>query len=366
MVTVRTDWIPRCPRTRARTRAWCRVGYGPGVYLPVRPPVAPMLARLTRELPRGAGLNFEPKWDGMRALVFRDGAEVDVRSRHDRPLARYFPEIVAALRAIAAPRFVLDGELLAAQFSALLTRLHPARSRVDRLARETPASYVAFDLLALDGDDLRERPFVERRTALVRLLASAPPPLWPTPATEDPVIAGEWLAGGVDGADGVVVKPGDLRYEPGRRVMLKVKREHTVDCVVAGYRLFTDPPSVASLPLGLYDDTEALRHVGVSSSFPRAERIALLHRLSPLAVPLPGHPWQHGFGLEGGPTGRLRGAGSRWTPQLSLDWVPVRPELVCEVGYDRLDGVRFRHPAAVKRWRTDRDPRSCRLDQLRP
>jgi ATP-dependent DNA ligase len=328
----------------------------------VMPPVAPMLARLARELPLD-GYLYEPKWDGFRCLAFRDGDEIDLRSRNQRPLARYFPEIAEALLGLEERRFVLDGELVVEGlgFEALLARLHPAASRVERLRAETPASFVAFDLLAAGGDDLRERPFVERRARLEELLRDVPPPLVVTPLTEEPARAAEWL----DRFEGVVAKHADLRYEAGRRAMVKVKRERTADCVVAGFRWLVDRPLPSSLLLGLYDDEERLRHVGLASGFSERLRQELLERLRPLRVPLAGHAWQHGFLLAGSPAGRLHGAAGRWAPEeMELDWTPVAPELVCEVAYGEVDGHRFRHPARFRRWRPDRDPASCRLEQL--
>jgi len=328
----------------------------------VTPPVAPMLARLARELPVD-GYLYEPKWDGFRCLAFRDGHELDLRSRNQRPLARYFPEIVEALLDLEERRFVLDGELVVEGlgFEALLARLHPAASRVERLRAETPASFVAFDVLAAGEDDLRERPFVERRARLEELLRDVPPPLVVTPLTEEPARAAKWL----DRYEGVVAKHADLRYEAGSRAMVKVKRERTADCVVAGFRWLVDRPLPSSLLLGLYDDEERLRHVGLASGFSERLRHELLERLRPLRVPLAGHPWQHGFLLAGSPAGRLHGAAGRWAPEeMELDWTPVAPELVCEVAYGEVDGHRFRHPARFRRWRPDRDAASCRLEQL--
>jgi ATP-dependent DNA ligase len=337
--------------------------------LPVAPPVAPMLARLSRELPEGDFV-YEPKWDGFRCLAFTVPAgEVELRSRNQRPLARYFPELVDALRALRRAA-VLDGELVIVgprgfDFSALLARMHPAASRVARLARETPASFVAFDLLAEGEEDLRPCPFAERRARLERLIDAAPPLVRLTPATGDPAIARGWLERFQGaGIDGVVAKRRDLPYEPGRRTMVKVKREHTVDCVVAGLRTFQGEPVVASLLLGLWDGG-ALRHVGVASSFPERERRELHAALAPLLVPLGGHPWERGFNLANSPTGRLAGSAGRWDPrEMALDWTPLAPERVAEVAYDRLDDLRFRHPARLVRWRPDRDARSCTLDQL--
>jgi ATP-dependent DNA ligase len=328
-----------------------------------------MLARLARELPRD-GYVYEPKWDGFRCLVFRDGG-IDLRSRNQRPLARYFPEIVEALQALPAPRFVLDGELVVTtragfDFAALLARLHPAASRVERLRRETPASLIAFDLIAREHDDLRERPFRERRSLLEAMLRGTAPPLFLTPATDDPARAAVWLERFQGaGVDGVVAKHAELRYEPGRRAMIKVKHERTADCVVAGFRWFVDRPLPSSLLLGLYDAEGALRHVGIASAFGEQARRELLERLRPLRVPLAGHPWEHGFLLAGSPAGRLPGAAGRWAPEeMEQDWTPVAPEQVCEVAYDQLDEHRFRHPARFRRWRPDRDPLSCRLEQL--
>jgi ATP-dependent DNA ligase len=337
--------------------------------LPVRPPLEPMLGRLARELPRD-GFVYEPKWDGFRCIAFRAGGELDLRSRHGRPLARYFPELTEALTAIAEERFVVDGEVVVLSgrgfdFPALMARLHPAATRVERLRRETPVQLMAFDLLALGGEDLCERPFAERRARLADLLAGAGPPLRLTPATEDVEVALEWLDRfqGV-GIDGVMAKLRDQPYRPGVRAMVKVKRERTADCVLAGFRLFGGEPLVASLLLGLYDDTRELQHVGVVSSFAEARRRELFGELRPLVVPLERHPWRSGFLLAGGAMGRLPGAAGSWTPDLERDWIPVSPERVCEVAYDQLDDHRFRHPARFRRWRPDRDPRSCTLDQL--
>jgi len=327
-----------------------------------------MLARLARELPLGDYL-YEPKWDGFRCLAFRDGDEVDLRSRNQRPLARYFPEVVEALLALRQSRFVLDGELVVAgpegfDFEALLSRLHPAASRVERLRRETPASYVAFDVLALGARDLCEAPLRERRAQLEAFLPEPRPPLHVTPVTDDPQVATAWLdrfQGA--GIDGVVAKHVALRYVPGRREMIKVKRERTAECVVAGFRWLVDRPLPSSLLLGLYEDG-SLRHVGIASGFAERKRHELLERLRPFVVPLEGHPWETGFLLPGGPAGRLPGAAGRWAPGMTQDWTPIAPQLVCEVAYDQVDVDRFRHPARFKRWRPDRDAQSCALDQI--
>ena len=330
-----------------------------------------MLARLVRELPVGPYL-YEPKWDGFRCLAFRDGDDVDLRSRHDRPLARYFPEIVTALRASSADRVALDGELILARgpdrpfdFAALMRRLHPSATRVERLATETPAAYVAFDLLALGQDDLRGHGFGERRHRLEAVLEDAAPPLHLTPVTRDVDAATRWFErfrGG--GIDGIVAKREDLPYEPGRRTMTKVKHERTADCVIAGVRLFAGEPRISSLLLGLYDERDALRHVGVVTPLPQAMRRDLITELAPLAVDIGAHPWREGFSIGASPLGRLKGSASRWLPEMGLDWLPLQPERVVEVGFDQVDVDRFRHPARFRRWRPDRTAASCRLEQL--
>jgi ATP-dependent DNA ligase len=322
-----------------------------------------MLARRERELPRD-GYVYEPKWDGFRCLAFRDCDEVDLRSRNQRPLARYFPELVAALRALPVERFVLDGEIVVADdFEALLRRLHPAASRVERLSVETPASFVAFDVIVYGGDDVRAQPFLARRQLLERLFAGAVAPLALTELTDDEGRAAAWLEGR-NGIDGVVAKHRDLRYEPGARAMVKVKRERTADVVVAGFRWLTDRPLPSSLLLGLYDDGGALRHIGVASSFAADRRRALLEEIAPYVVELAGHPWEHGFLLAGGSTGKLPGAAGRWTPEMEQDWLPLAPVLVCEVAFDQVDGYRLRYPARFRRWRPDLDPGACTLAQL--
>jgi ATP-dependent DNA ligase len=332
--------------------------------------IAPMLARLVRELPSNDDYVFEPKWDGFRCLACHAGDAIELHSRHGNPLGRYFPEIVAALTRVQPAPWVIDGELLACvngrfDFAALMGRLHPASSRVQELARRTPAIFVAFDLVMLGGEDLAGAGFAERRRRLESDLRGVEPPIYVTPATEDRELAARWLAqfcGG--GLDGVVAKHRELSYQPGKRAMLKVKHERTAECVVAGMRLDDDPPSVASLLLGLYGDGGALEHIGVVSSFPRTQRIALVGELAPLAAPLGGHPWERGFLLAGGPMGRLKGAAGRWMPGMPLDWVPLRPERVAEVSYTQVDAHRLRHPAKLVRWRPDRDPGSCHIDQL--
>jgi ATP-dependent DNA ligase len=339
---------------------------------PVTPPLEPMLARRADSLPSGDYL-YEPKWDGFRCLAFRQDREVDLRSRNDRPLARYFPEVVGELLALHESGFVLDGEIVVPSpgghdFDALLARIHPAASRVARLSRETPARFVAFDLLARDGEDLRGRRFDERRAILEEVLAGATGTVAPTPSTRLEADAARWLdcASG-SGIDGVVAKRADLPYVSGARRMVKVKRERTADCVVAGFRLYVDRPLISSLLLGLYDDKGRLRHIGTVTAFTRERRRRMLDELRPLAVPLAGHPWEHGFLIGGSSMGRLAGAAARWSPaEMTLDWVPLAPERVCEVAFDHLDRDRLRHPARFRRWRPDRDARSCTFEQLEP
>jgi ATP-dependent DNA ligase len=322
-----------------------------------------MLARLERELPRD-GYLYEPKWDGFRCLVFRDGGDVDLRSRNQRPLARYFPELVEALRGLSLEQFALDGEIIVAgDFEALLRRLHPAASRVQRLSAETPASFVAFDLMAYCSDDVRAQPFRERRRLLEQLFADAAPPLVLTDVTEDERRATEWLDAG-NGIDGVVAKHRDLPYQAGARAMVKVKRERTADCVVAGFRWLVDRPLPRSLLLGLYDDAGALHHIGVVTAIPEARRRTLLEEISPYVIDIEAHPWARGFLLAGSPTGKLPGAAGRWTPEMTQDWTPLAPVLVCEVAYDQVDGQRLRHPARFRRWRPDLEARACTLGQF--
>jgi ATP-dependent DNA ligase len=346
--------------------------------LPVMPPVKPMLAKSVPDVPDPdrfpAGALYEPKWDGFRAVVFRDGDEVELGSRNERPLTRYFPEVVAGVRAQLPERCVVDGEIVIAgpdalNFEALLQRIHPAESRVRRLAAETPASFIAFDLLAHGDEDLTRRGFAERRARLEVALADAQPPVFLTPATTDVALARSWfeLFEGA-GLDGLVVKAADLTYRPNERVMLKVKHGRTADCVVAGFRWHTSGPVVGSLLLGLYDADGGLQHVGVCGAFTAARRKELVAELEPYrAADLDGHPWQAWAAMadEGGqPAGRLPGAVSRWNSQKDLSWVPLRPELVCEVAYDHMEGTRFRHTAQFRRWRPDRDPASCTYEQL--
>jgi ATP-dependent DNA ligase len=331
-------------------------------------PIDPMLARLARTLPDGDEWRYEPKWDGFRALVVRDGDAVELWSRNRRSLGRYFPELADAVHDGVADDTVVDGEIIVTtehgpDFAALMSRLHPAASRVARLAREQPARLVLFDLLADRGVDVRASTFDERRAALAALAPHDAARVTVTPITRDRRDAQRWLeAPAGSGVDGVVAKHAQSIYEAGRRTMVKVKAERTMDCVVAGARTFDDG-DVASLLLGLYDD-DVLRHVGVASGMGKALRAQLRRDLEPLVTDLATHPWAHGFALEGGPMGRLKGAAGRWTPDLPLDWIPLAPVLVCEVAFDQVDGYRLRHPARFRRWRPDRDAESCTLEQL--
>jgi ATP-dependent DNA ligase len=337
------------------------------VVLPVEPPVAPMLAKLTRALPEGEGLHYEPKWDGFRCIVFRDGDDVVLGSRNERPLTRYFPELVDALRDNLPDRCVVDGEIVVAgpdglDFDALSQRIHPAASRVALLARTTPASFVAFDLLALGDDDLRHEPYAVRRRILEQALSPSSAPVHLTPVTTSPDVARDWFSR-FEGAglDGVVVKDAGLTYQPDKRVMLKVKHERTADCVVGGFRWHKSGAVVGSLLLGLFDDAGILHHVGVASGFSTARRSAFLEVLEPCRTDaVAGHPWLG----ERTAAGRVPGGESRWSAGKDLSWEPVRPEPVVEVAYDHLQGDRFRHATTFVRWRPDRDPASCTYDQL--
>ncbi|MGD0392587.1 MAG: ATP-dependent DNA ligase [Acidimicrobiales bacterium] len=335
--------------------------------LPVVPPVSPMLAKLTRSLPEDDGLFYEPKWDGFRCIVFRDGDSVVLGSRNEKPLNRYFPELIESLLGNVPDRCVLDGEIVIAgpaglDFDALSQRIHPAASRVKLLAQEMPASFVAFDLLALDDSDLRAESYAVRRAALEKALGKARPPIHVTPVTTQPDTARDWFSR-FEGAglDGVVVKAGDLQYQPGKRVMLKVKHERTADCVVGGFRWHKEGGVVGSLLLGLFDDAGALQHVGVASGFSAARRAEFVETLEPYREVAPkDHPWL----LEVDTSGRVPGAPSRWSGGKDLSWEAVRPELVAEVAYDHLQGDRFRHATSFVRWRPDRNPGSCSYSQL--
>ena len=331
-----------------------------------------MLAKLATELPPGGGFLYEPKWDGFRAIVFRGGADVYIQSRDLRPLDRYFPELHDALAAGLPDGSVVDGEIVIAtprglDFDALQMRLHPAASRVAKLATETPASFVAFDALAADGEDLRQKPQAERRARLERLLAKVKPPIHLTPTTRDRAQAAEWLRR-FEGAglDGVVAKPLDAMYQPGKRAMIKVKHERTADCVVAGFRWHKNGQNerIGSLLLGLYDDKGRLHHVGVTSSFTMTTRRALAEELAPLRKDaLNDHPWRD-WAAAGDEGTRMPGGQSRWSAGKDLSWEPLRIERVCEVKYDHMQGDRFRHAAVFQRWRPDKRPTDCRYDQL--
>jgi ATP-dependent DNA ligase len=341
--------------------------------LPVLPPVKPMLAKAATKLPTAEGLFYEPKWDGFRCIVFRDGEEVELGSRNERPLTRYFPEVVAAVKAALPERCVVDGEIVVPRgdrldFEALLQRIHPAESRINLLAEQTPASFVAFDLLALGDESLLETPFGQRQARLREVLHGVRPPVHVTAITEDADTAQRWFTT-FEGAglDGVVAKAADLPYGPDQRLMTKVKHVRTADCVVAGFRWHKSGPIVGSLLLGLYNDAGNLQHIGVAASFPMARRAELVEELAPYrAEALDGHPWQSWANAQTGSDGehRMPGAVSRWNAGKDLSWVPLRPELVVEIKYDQLEGRRLRHTGQFLRWRPDREPRSCTYDQL--
>lgn len=335
-----------------------------------------MLAKRVSELPEAGDWIFEPKWDGFRVLVFRDGNEILLQSRDEKPLNRYFPELVETLTAVLPPQIVLDGELVIAKdgaldFEALQLRIHPAASRVALLAKDIPASIVFWDVLCEDSRDYRETPFRERRKELERLLGNAAPPVHLTPVTTDRATALEWFRR-FEGAglDGVMAKPAAGTYEPNKRVMFKVKHERECDCVVAGFRWHKNNEGVAvgSLLLGLYDESGTLHHVGVAASFTAAKRRELVEVLGPYREnALEGHPWQHWAGAmaEAAAAGqRMPGAQSRWSAGKDLSWEPLRPELVVEVAYDHMQGSRFRHTAHFRRWRPDKPPRDCTYAQL--
>lgn len=339
------------------------------MQLPVRPPVSPMLAKAVAAIPAGAF--YEPKWDGFRSICFRADDHVELGSRNERPLTRYFPELVAAAKVELPQRCVIDGEIIIAtehglDFEALQQRIHPADSRVQLLAQQTPASFIAFDLLALGDDDYTQRPFSERRAALVDALVDAGPSIHVTPATTDLTTAQRWFDE-FEGAglDGIIAKPMALTYQPDKRVMFKIKHARTADCVVAGYRIHkSDREAIGSLLLGLYRDDDYLASVGVIGAFPMAERRRLFTELQPLVTSFDaGHPWSWAAHEAGERTPR-KNETSRWNAGKDLSFVPLRPERVVEVRYDHMEGVRFRHTAQFSRWRPDRDPRSCTYAQL--
>jgi ATP-dependent DNA ligase len=349
---------PRTPQTELST--------------PLAPPIEPMLAKLADELPAGGGYLYEPKWDGFRAIVFRSNDDVFIQSRDLRPLDRYFPDLHDVFLKQLPAGSVLDGEIVIAgpkglDFDALQLRLHPAASRVAKLVAERPAAFVAFDILASDGHDLREAPQRERRSRLEALLAAAAPPLHLTPMTTARDVAAKWLEE-FEGAglDGVIAKPEDGTYQPGKRAMIKVKHARTADCVVAGFRWHkSGKDSVGSLLLGLYDAKGTLHHVGVTSSFTMTMRRQLVKELEPLRQDaLKDHPWREWTVPEGHEMTRMPGGQSRWSAGKDLSWEPLRIERVCEVKYDHMQGDRFRHGAVFLRWRPDKPPANCRYDQL--
>lgn len=342
--------------------------------LAVNPPVLPMLAKRVAELPRTGAWIFEPKWDGFRAVIFRDGDEILIQSRDEKSLNRYFPELIEPLRLQLPARCVLDGEIVVAQngaldFDALQLRIHPAQSRVELLSKEIPASIVFFDILSAGDRDLRGTAFEERRSILESLLSAAKAPIHLTPATRDTSVAADWFRR-FEGAglDGVVAKPVRGVYEPNKRVMLKIKHERECDCVVAGFRWHKrgERSMIGSLLLGLFDDTGALQHVGVCASFTENKRRELVQFLAPYRKnALAHHPWKNWAEQMNADTEyRMPGGQSRWSSGKDLSWEPLRPELVVEVAYDHMQGNRFRHTAQFRRWRTDKKPRDCTYDQL--
>ncbi|MFI0982232.1 ATP-dependent DNA ligase [Streptomyces sp. NPDC021093] len=338
--------------------------------LPVMPPVKPMLAKAVKKIP--PGMQYEAKWDGFRAIVHRDGPALVIGSRTGKPLTRYFPELVAGLLAQLPPRCVVDGEIVIARdgrldFERLSDRIHPADSRIKLLAEQTPASFVAFDLLALEDLALLDVPLAQRRKALAEVLEGVGPPVHLAPATTDPQVAQVWFER-FEGAglDGVIAKPLTLPYRPDARLMYKIKHERTADCVVAGYRLHkTAGPAVGSLLLGLYDAEGRLQHVGASSAFTMQRRKELVDELEPLRLaPGADHPWAAWEDQSAHEANRLPGSQNRWNSGKDQSWVALAPSRVCEVGYDHMQGTRFRHTTQFRRWRPDRTPESCTYDQL--
>ncbi len=335
------------------------------------PPIAPMLAKLVEEIPTGA-YSYEPKWDGFRSIVFRDAAEVEIGSRNERPMTRYFPEVVEAITSNLPERCVVDGEIVVPdpsgrrlEFETLQLRIHPAASRVKILSEQTPAHFVAFDLLALADRDYRREPFAERRGALEEALARARSPIHVTPATTDREVAKRWFEE-FEGAglDGVIAKPLEGTYQPDKRAMFKIKHVRTADCVVAGYRVHkTEKQAIGSLLLGIYDEDGRLANVGVVGAFPMARRRALFEELQPLVTSFEDHPWDWAK-LDTGARTPRSSEFSRWSVGKDLSFVPLRPERVVEVRYDHMEGTRFRHTTQFVRWRPDRDPPSCTYDQL--
>lgn len=342
--------------------------------LPISPPIAPMLAKLAEVIPTDEGWLYEPKWDGFRCIVFRDGDSIELTSRNEKPFTRYFPELLEPLLLNLPQRCVVDGEIVlpaaddrGLDFDALLQRIHPAESRVRRLAAETPASYVAFDLLALADRDLLDTPLGTRHDLLASELADAAPPVYLCPSTTDATVAAQWFTE-FEGAglDGVVAKRLAEPYTPDKRTLVKIKHRRTADCVVAGYRVHKDGKGVGSLLLGLYDAEGRLHHVGVAASFTVARRAELLAELEPLTHDaLDGHPWREWAEWTTAESGqRMPGGGSRWNAGKDLSWVPLAIERVAEVTFGQLQEGRFRHGSTLVRWRPDRTPASCRYDQL--
>ncbi|MBO2448486.1 ATP-dependent DNA ligase [Actinomadura barringtoniae] len=338
--------------------------------LPISPPLPPMLAKAVKAMPKG-DLLYEPKWDGFRCIVFRDGDEVELSSRGEKPLTRYFPELVEAAKRELPERCVVDGEIVLRkgaklEFDLLQQRIHPAASRVKMLSEEMPASFVAFDLLALGDESLMEVPLGERRQRLVDTLSGVEAPFHVTPASDSYELALQWFEE-FEGAglDGVIAKPRDIEYMPDKRALFKVKHERTADCVVAGFRWHKSGPIVGSLLLGIYNDQGQLQHVGVAASFTMKRREELVEELKPyLAEDLSEHPWGEWAKQSEATVDRMPGAVSRWTGKKDLSWVALRPELVVEVAYEAMEGNRFRHTARFRRWRTDRTPESCTYEQL--
>jgi ATP-dependent DNA ligase len=338
------------------------------VELPIMPPVSPMLAKPVSGFPENC--SYEPKWDGFRSIVFRDGEEIEIGSRNERPMTRYFPELVEAFLSELPPRCVIDGEIVLVRdgrldFEALQLRLHPAKSRVTLLAGQTPAAFVAFDLLAIGDEDLTGQPFHHRRARLEEALRQARPPVHLTPATTDETLARKWFVQ-FEGAglDGIIAKPLDGTYVPDKRTMFKVKHERTADCVVAGYRPHkSGPEAIGSLLLGLYSEDGSLASVGVIGALPMSERLRLFTELQPLVTTFDQHPWNWAQPPEGVRDTQWSG-GSRWNAGKDLSFTPLRPERVVEVRYDYMEGNRFRHTAQFSRWRPDRTPRSCTFEQL--
>jgi ATP-dependent DNA ligase len=363
-------WIPTACHPDRRPDILALSGEDGPMDLPINPPVSPMLAKPVTDIPPGQ--IYEPKWDGFRSIVFRDGAEVEIGSRNERPMTRYFPEVVEAVLANFPERAVIDGEVIVADttrnmldFEALQQRIHPAASRVKLLSEQTPASFVAFDLLAIGDEDLTERPFAERRARLEEVLKDAKPPVYVTPATSDLETGRRWF-GEFEGAglDGLIAKAKDLTYQPDKRVMSKIKHKRTADCVVAGYRLHkSGDDRIGSLLLGLYDERDVLVSVGVIGAFSMAVRQELFVEMQHLVTTFEGHPWNWAAHELGERTPRKNEV-SRWNAGKDLSFIPLRPERVVEVRYDYMEGIRFRHTAQFERWRPDRDPHTCTYEQL--